>query len=37
MVSRSLWGRIAHAAKDTSFIIGALLVTVLLIIAFIGT
>jgi peptide/nickel transport system permease protein len=36
MVSRSLWGRIAHAAKDTSFIIGALLVTVLLIIAFIG-
>ncbi len=36
MISRSLFGRIAHAAKDTSFILGALLVAILLVLAFIG-
>jgi peptide/nickel transport system permease protein len=36
MGSRSLFGRVAHAAKDTSFIIGAILVACLLVIAFIG-
>ena len=36
MGSRSLFGRIAYAAKDTSFIIGATLVAILLVLAFIG-
>ncbi len=36
MISRSLWGRIAYAAKDISFIFGATLVAILLVLAFIG-
>jgi peptide/nickel transport system permease protein len=31
-----MFGRITHAAKDTSFIIGAILVAILLVLAFIG-
>jgi peptide/nickel transport system permease protein len=36
MGSRSLWARIIHAAKDFSFIIGAVMVAFLLVIAIIG-
>ncbi|MCK5318794.1 MAG: ABC transporter permease, partial [Anaerolineales bacterium] len=36
MVSRSLWTRIIRAAKDSSFIIGAIMVAILLTIAVIG-
>ena len=36
MGSRSLWARIIHAAKDFSFIIGAVMVAFLLVIAILG-
>ena len=36
MGSRSLWARIIHAAKDFSFIIGAVMVAILLVIAILG-
>ena len=36
MASRSLWTRIVHAAKDFSFIFGAAMVAILLIIAILG-
>ena len=36
MISRSLWSRITHAAKDFSFILGAIMVAILLTIAILG-